>query len=88
MHRPRREHEQQFRDGRQRLVARHEHDLADSLGQGRASGLARHRMRDAALVQAFGQKRQLRRFAHSLDSLNGQKSPRNRAHFPPAPAAF
>ena len=73
-------HEQQFRDRRDRFIAGIQHDVADTLGQGRASGLARHDMIDTAIEKGPGQPCDLGGFAHPLDPFNGQESPWDRAH--------
>ncbi len=86
VHGTRRKHEQKLRGIGQHLGAGREHQLADLLGERRASGLAREHARDGTRAERLRESRHLSALAHSLDALNGEE-PAALAHFPVS-AAF
>ena len=74
MHRARREHEQQFRHRRQRLITWMQDQLANFFRQRGAAGLPGNHVRYAAFGKSFRKPRHLGGFTHAFDSLDGQEA--------------
>jgi hypothetical protein len=87
VHRPRREHQQQFGHRWQHLLTRAQHQIANFFGEGGAAGLTGHNVRDAPFGEQVRDARHLRGLAHALDAFHGDETTRHVRHGP-LPADF
>jgi len=80
MHGPGSEHQQQFRERRQRLLTALEHDVADPLGERRSARFTRHDRIDTNPSQRPRGMQYLGRFTDALDAFERHETGRVRVH--------
>ncbi len=80
VHCPGSEHQQQFRERRQRLLTALEHDVAYPLGERRSAWFTRHDRIDANSSQRPRGMQNLRRFADAFDAFERHETGSVRVH--------